>query len=130
MLAEVESEDVSYKQIFPLGQPYKCLYAIHAIREYERAHGQHVSISLSHLYSAADLLQGAVNEAALMRATKLIVSALSDPELLSQIPEGELRDNMTLNLIDCLVMFLKGIYTTPPFGALLIYYRTGTPCIY
>lgn len=91
LLANFESEDVSYKEVFPLGRPFKSLYAIYALREYIRTQLQH----------------GTVNEGALTRSTKLIVSALSDPDVLKQCPEGELRDSLALHLIDSLVMFLK-----------------------
>lgn len=44
LLANFESEDVSYKEVFPLGRPFKSLYAIYALREYIRTQLQHVGI--------------------------------------------------------------------------------------
>lgn len=98
LLTNFNDEAISYKEVFPPGQPFKSLYAVYALREYIRTHIQ---------------VKGAFNEGALTRATKLVVSAISDPELLNRCSEGELRDNLALNLIDSLLVFLKGKVMSP-----------------
>ena len=57
---------------------------------------------------SADTEQGSVNEYALTRAISLIVSAISDRDVLSHCESDELRDCLALHLIDCLVIFLRG----------------------
>jgi ubiquitin carboxyl-terminal hydrolase 34 len=44
LLANFESDAVSYKEVFPLGLSFKCLYALYALREYIRAQSQNVGI--------------------------------------------------------------------------------------
>lgn len=44
LMANFESEEISYKEVFPPGLPFKSLYAIYALREYIRTQLQNVGI--------------------------------------------------------------------------------------
>ncbi|KAN0095287.1 ubiquitin C-terminal hydrolase-like protein [Hyaloscypha variabilis] len=83
--------DTSHSEIFPTGQPFKSLYAIHALKEYIVGQTQ----------------KGSVNETALTRAISLIIAALSDRDVLDHCASDDLRDCLALHLIDCFVHFMK-----------------------
>ena len=101
--------DTPHSEIFPLGQPFKSLYAIHALKEYIVGQTQKVSFAhLRRLGQLADFKKGSVNETALTRAVSLIVAALSDRDVLDHCASDDLRDCLALHLIDCFVHFLKG----------------------
>jgi ubiquitin carboxyl-terminal hydrolase 34 len=100
----------SHSDIFPLGQPFKSLYAVHALREYIAIRTQKVSIlrkfpcmMISSLFE-----KGSVEETALARAISLIVAAISDRDVLDHCGSDELRDFLALHLIDSFVNLLKG----------------------
>lgn len=90
LLKDFETQ-TSYTDIFPFGQPYKCLYAIHCLREFINGQSQ----------------KGSVSEGALTRAISLIVAAVSNSDILEHCTVGDLRDYLALHLIECLVQFLK-----------------------
>lgn len=86
-----DSDDVSYIEIFPQGQPFKSLYAIHALREYIVTQSQ----------------KGNVNGAALTRAISLIVSAISDQAVVDSCKNEEMCESLALHLVDCFIQFLR-----------------------
>jgi ubiquitin carboxyl-terminal hydrolase 34 len=101
--------DTSHSEIFPIGQPFKSLYAIHALKEYIVGQTQKVSSQLLFQQEQlAELKQGSVNETALTRAISLIIAALSDRDVLDHCASDDLRDCLALHLIDCFVHFMKG----------------------
>jgi len=103
------SSDTPHSEIFPLGQPFKSLYAINSLREYLTSQSQKVSVAN---YFETRILfnfpKGSVNETALTRAISLIISAISDKDVLDHCTSDDLRDCLALHLIDCFVQLLKG----------------------
>ncbi|RFU29187.1 hypothetical protein B7463_g7158, partial [Scytalidium lignicola] len=91
LLDEFESQSTPYTEIFPLGQPFKCLYAIYSL-------GNYVTMKS---------LKGQLEEAVLSRSISLIVSAISNPDILGQCPTQDLRDFLAINLIDRFLQFLR-----------------------
>ncbi|KUJ19036.1 ubiquitin C-terminal hydrolase-like protein [Mollisia scopiformis] len=90
MVKDFES-DVSYAEIFPSGQPFKSLYAIHCLRDHITAQSK----------------QGTLQEETLLRAIQLLVSAISDPKVLDQCGGDSLKDCLALHLLDCFIQLLK-----------------------
>jgi ubiquitin carboxyl-terminal hydrolase 34 len=112
--------DTLHSEIFPAGQPFKCLYAIHALREYILEQSRKVGCScITWPEITTHRSQGTANDAALTRAISLIVSAISDQDVLLQCATDDLRDYLALQMITCLVDFLRGIHVTPINRALL-----------
>ncbi|KAH6668875.1 ubiquitin C-terminal hydrolase-like protein [Halenospora varia] len=91
MTKRFEDASVSYAEIFPQGQPFKSMYAIHALRDYISFQAQ----------------KGPMSGDGLTRAISLIVDAISDKDVLGSCTSGELRDWLALHLVDCLLQFLK-----------------------
>jgi len=111
LLEDFDSETSPYLDVFPLGQPFKSLYAIHALRQYVVGSSQQVSLCQYRISTRSLIFsKGSVNESVLARATKLIVAAISDKDVLGQCASDDLRDCLALHFIDCLVQFLKGSY--------------------
>ncbi len=111
LLEDFDSETTPYLDVFPLGQPFKSLYAIHALRQYVGGSSQQVS-HCKYPISSCSLIssKGSANESVMIRATKLIVAAISDKDVLGPCASDDLRDCLALHFIDCLVQFLKGSY--------------------
>lgn len=126
MLKNFES-DTPHSEIFPVGYPFKSLYAIHSLRKYIASQSQKVSLNEIELEHVDDQIQqGSVNEAALTRAISLIVAAISDPNVISQCGNDDLKDVLALHMMDCLLHFLKGVLShIPVIQCLLSWYRTN-----
>ena len=100
----MDSESVSYLEIFPLGQPFKCLYAIHAIGEYTDGAGrQHSALNVDEV-PRSDMYKKAVK-----RAMTLVLEAIGDPNVIDGCPEGHLRSRLSLQLMSSLVRYLIGM---------------------
>ncbi|KAK0118696.1 hypothetical protein ONS96_011784 [Cadophora gregata f. sp. sojae] len=89
MLESFES-DATHSEIFPAGQPFKSLYAVHSLKQY-----------------IAQSAKGTVSDVTLTRAISLIVAAVSDLNVLDQCGSDDLKDVLALHMIDCLLQFLK-----------------------
>ncbi|EKD21222.1 uncharacterized protein L3040_000736 [Drepanopeziza brunnea f. sp. 'multigermtubi'] len=85
------ASDMPHPEIFPVGQPFKSLYAVHSLKQYITSKSQ----------------MGLVNEAALSRAIALLVAAVADPNVLNQCGTDGLRDVLALHMLDCLLQFLR-----------------------
>ncbi|KAI5863136.1 hypothetical protein GGS23DRAFT_568448 [Durotheca rogersii] len=108
MLAAFEDPETSYRDIFPLGQPFKSLYALHALREYlntRRLKSNVMQVSSqdhdSQLRSTTD------RQDALARAMSLIVAAICDPEVVELGSSEALQLQLSLDLVDNFVQLLK-----------------------
>ncbi|KAH6712037.1 ubiquitin C-terminal hydrolase-like protein [Leptodontidium sp. MPI-SDFR-AT-0119] len=89
MLESFES-DTAHTDIFPIGKPFKSLYAVHSLRQY-----------------IVQSPKGIARDTILTRAISLIVAAISDPNVLDQCGSDDLKDVLPLHMIDCLLQFLK-----------------------
>jgi len=111
ILRDFDSDTVSYSVIFPQGQPFKSLYAVHALRQHIVSQSHKVNqpriIFLRGITNVA-ISKGAIDETTLTRAVSLVVAAISDPNVLRDCASDELRDILALHLIDCFVQLLKG----------------------
>ena len=109
ILRDFDSSTTSYSEIFPRGQPFKSLYAVHALRQHIIGQSHKVdTLTISLLEGVTNMDKGAIDEAVLTRAVSLIVAAISDPEVLRDCASDELGDCLALHLIDCFVQLLKG----------------------
>lgn len=91
LLASFNSADSSHEDIFALGQPFKCLYAIHALRE--------------HL--ATQVQKGTINSSALSKSANLIVSAIINQKVLNSCANEDLRYVMAQHLLDSLTQLIR-----------------------
>jgi ubiquitin carboxyl-terminal hydrolase 34 len=91
LLTAFENDNTPCTEIFPLGQPFKCLYAIHALRE--------------HL--AARSREGLMDTATLSRSVGLIVSAITTREVLDSCVDDDLKSFLALHLTECLTKLLR-----------------------
>ncbi|KAG9232040.1 ubiquitin C-terminal hydrolase-like protein [Amylocarpus encephaloides] len=91
VLKNFDSKDASVTEIFPHGHPFKCLYAIHGLRQ----------------YIAGQTPKGSKNEPALTRAISLIVAAICDESVIGSCGSEDMRDNLALHLIECLIQLLR-----------------------
>ncbi|RKF63805.1 putative ubiquitin hydrolase [Golovinomyces cichoracearum] len=91
-LLESLRSDTPYSEIFPAGQPCKSLYAIHGLREY--------IFPLTQKNKSVD-------EAMLFRAVSLLVATILDSAVLDDFTNNELKNTLSLQLIDCLIIFLR-----------------------
>ena len=100
-LEKVDSDSASYLEVFPLSEPFKCLYAIHVLREYAG--------SAERRHRTPDV-DGAPRpdayKKALERAVTLILAAIGDPDVISRCPAGHLRSRLSLQLMNSLVDYL------------------------
>jgi ubiquitin carboxyl-terminal hydrolase 34 len=108
ILRAIENPSTSYEDIFPIGQPFKSLYAVHAVREYHAS--QKRKFATTQLQDCEDDTEGLGDSfaTALIRALSLVVSALSDPEVIAQSPSRELQIELSSSLVEAFVAILKG----------------------
>lgn len=115
ILTAFENSGTSYRDIFPFGQPFKSLYALHALREYlstRRLKNNVMQVSTQD----CDVQVKTTNEQqdALVRAVSLIVAAICDPEVVERGSSEALQLKLGLELVENFVQLLKGMYIPNP----------------
>lgn len=104
ILEKIDSGSTSYLEVFPLGQPFRCLYAIHALGEYaDSAQRQH---DPPHVDGAPPTV---AYMGAMERAMTLVLAAISDPDVIDRCPAGHLKSQLSLQLMSSLVDHLLGM---------------------
>lgn len=105
----IETVDVPYAELFPIGQPFKSLYAIHALRQYLTSHRER-QLGIQMTSERDTTGSGGGNggyPAALSRGLSLVVAAITDENVLSQCPGTELRVLLGSALVQCFVEIVK-----------------------
>ncbi|PKS12676.1 hypothetical protein jhhlp_000884 [Lomentospora prolificans] len=103
ILEVLDSNSTPYLELFPLGQPFKCLYAIYALVEYTDAARRRRKTSLPSF--EGDGTSNPYKEA-MERVLMLIFAAISDPDVIDKCPTGHLKSQLSLQLMNCLVDLL------------------------
>lgn len=96
----VANDNMPYSDVFPIGQPLKSLYALHAIREH-----------LNSLCPEQQPQEADKYRDALRRALALVVSALRDHEVISKTSRENLKAALALQLVEQLFAILRGMNT-------------------
>ncbi|KAH8204574.1 hypothetical protein TruAng_001203 [Truncatella angustata] len=107
ILKAFESPATSYLDVFPLGEPFKCLYTIHALRESlntRRLKAQAMQVSRP---STDDCHKATPDqEEALMKAMVLVTAAIEDPEVIARCPSESLQMELSFHLLETFVQLL------------------------
>ncbi|KAI0200761.1 hypothetical protein F4808DRAFT_151120 [Astrocystis sublimbata] len=106
-LAAFESPATSPRDIFPLGQPFKSLYAIHALREYLNTWRLK---STMRTFSRPGITEKQLKNDQQDVVTKilaLVTAAICDPDVVEQCSNQDLRLQLGLELVDTFVQLLK-----------------------
>ncbi|KAM7201757.1 ubiquitin carboxyl-terminal hydrolase 34 [Naviculisporaceae sp. PSN 640] len=103
-LESIENPSRTYQAIFSVGQPYKTMYAVHALRQYvETQHSKFVADSRP---ADGDAMESSSSETAyvqsLARAMDLAISALSDPDVISRASSTALQVELGVSIVQCL----------------------------
>jgi len=107
-LKAIEDPSVSYLDIFPPGQPFKSLYAVYALREYMASQRRKTSsVQLEMCLNSAGTSSCAFS-VSMGRALALIVSAISDHDVVGQCSSQVWRVELSSSLVQCFVDLLKG----------------------
>ncbi|KAI0969306.1 hypothetical protein F4678DRAFT_439977 [Xylaria arbuscula] len=120
VMAAIESSSASPRDVFPLGQPFKSLYTIHALREY--LHTRRLKSTMLHASShEATVQQQSTNDQqdAIAKAISLIVAAICDPPIIDQCTNEDMRLQLGLELIDTFGQLLKETIKPYLLGQLL-----------
>ncbi|KAK8125449.1 uncharacterized protein PG998_001208 [Apiospora kogelbergensis] len=115
-LQEFEDGTATSEDMFPLGQPFKCLYAIHALREYLSTRRLKAQVSQVSEPNAEAHRRVVLDQSeALLKATSLVVAAICNTEIVGQCTDETIRIMLSLNLVDNLVQLLKESGTATSF---------------
>jgi ubiquitin carboxyl-terminal hydrolase 34 len=121
VLRAFQADAISHKEIFPLGHPFKCLYAIYALREYLSSR-RHVSnpeqIKEDQESGPARNATTSYSEA-LARAMSLTVAAICDHEVIHRCASQELQIFLSTTLVNSLLEILKDPLQTGSFSKCL-----------
>ncbi|KAI1326375.1 hypothetical protein F5Y16DRAFT_375096 [Xylariaceae sp. FL0255] len=120
ILTAFEQPIPSHRAVFPLGQPFKSLYAIYALREYLnnrklRNHMMHLSGSLVE----AQKKSSSDHQDALAKALVLIASAICDPSVIDQCSSKHTQLVLSVQLVDYFLQLLKDTLDAPILNQLL-----------
>ncbi|KAK1751703.1 ubiquitin carboxyl-terminal hydrolase 34 [Echria macrotheca] len=109
MMKATADPSTPYQAIFPLGQPFKSLYAIYALKE-------HLAAQRRQSTSDTDPQQGEDTEATgdtgvmystyLLRAMKLVVSAISDEAVIANCSSQVWKSELSCSLLECFLSLL------------------------
>ncbi|RYP38449.1 hypothetical protein DL767_002565 [Monosporascus sp. MG133] len=111
ILAVFDDPTKTYRDVFPSGQPFKCLYALHALREYLSTRRLKNSVSRVSAQNSEKQRESATadQEDALVKAMSLIIVAICDPDLINRCSSEVMRMALSFQLVDNYVQLLKGI---------------------
>ncbi|KAK4106515.1 hypothetical protein N658DRAFT_21639 [Parathielavia hyrcaniae] len=106
VLDAINNPSLGFATTFPLGQPFKSLYAVHALHEYLGS-----SRPTTADFGAEDLIpepDGNLGPRAafLLRTMSLVVTAILDPQVVAQCPNQELQIQLGSALVELLVSLL------------------------
>lgn len=87
-----DREETTWAEAFPLKQPFKCLYAVHALE-------QHLKLSANPANQTTEIVS--------TKSLGLVVSALVHREVVESCENKNLRELLTLKLIQCLDHILQ-----------------------
>ncbi|KAI0187692.1 ubiquitin carboxyl-terminal hydrolase [Xylaria flabelliformis] len=107
ILAAFESPSTSTRDIFPLGQPFKCLYAIHALREYLNTRRLKTTIHASSREATTEQQLRNDQQYAVAKAISLIIAAICDPDVIGQCSNMDIRLQLSLELVENFAQLLK-----------------------
>ncbi|XXH05069.1 hypothetical protein Hte_011493 [Hypoxylon texense] len=115
ILTAFEDPGTSYRDIFPYGQPFKSLYALHALREYLNTRRLKSNVmQVSSQDSEVQVKTSNDQQDALTRAVSLIVGAICDPEVVERGSSETLALKLSLELVDNFIQLVKGMYFIDP----------------
>ncbi|POS74497.1 ubiquitin carboxyl-terminal hydrolase [Diaporthe helianthi] len=103
ILATIEQETPDYHHVFPVDQPLKSLYAVHAIQEY---------LSIQFSLAKSNNEHEPYNNA-LAQAIRLVVWAISNPQVADANSSEELRIRLSTRLVEQLLSILKDPFRAP-----------------
>ncbi|KAF4990869.1 hypothetical protein FDECE_14224 [Fusarium decemcellulare] len=112
LLRSIDSEATSYRDVFPPGQPFKSLYAVHALIEYTEAalHGRINGDEGLNDVSSGPNSRSTAYAKALKTSMSFVVQAISDESVFDRASVG-LRLRLTGTLIHAFRRFLDRINT-------------------
>ncbi|KAI1484153.1 hypothetical protein F4774DRAFT_405354 [Daldinia eschscholtzii] len=120
ILTAFEDPATSYRDVFPLGQPFKSLYALHALREYlstRRLKSSVMQVSSqdceAHLKSTND------HQDASARAMSLVIAAICDSEVVERGSSEALQLKLSLELVESFIHLLEEMTDTETITQLL-----------
>lgn len=104
ILLAFQTEPTAHKDVFPVGQPFKSLYAIHALQEYllSQFHQARSEVDESSQVTITTYSD------ALRRALSLTVAAISDHEVIGRGCSADLQVFLSVKLVETLVKVLTG----------------------
>lgn len=104
----IDDPSRQYLDTFPLGQPFKSLYAVHALHEYLGS--SRPKSATSHINGQEGDSEGCLSPraACLIRVMSLLVPAICDPKVATQCPSRELQSELGSALVELFVSLLKG----------------------
>ena len=109
LITAIDDPSTSYTDIFPPGQLFKSLYAVHTLQEYlgikRRKHPPPQRNQTQHVPEG----QPCPFAISLTRVLSLVVSAISELEDVAQAPSQHLQLELSSALQQCLGSVLKGI---------------------
>ncbi|KAK4196643.1 putative ubiquitin carboxyl-terminal hydrolase [Triangularia verruculosa] len=103
ILKTIDSPTLSFQEFFPMGQAFKSLYAVHALREYIAARRKQSNTAKADADGkrGQELLQ--LYADSLTRAMSLVVPAISN-DVAAHCPSRELRIELEMTLLDTFVL--------------------------
>ncbi|KAI1824914.1 hypothetical protein F4861DRAFT_224655 [Xylaria intraflava] len=120
ILAAFETSGTSPRDVFPLGQPFKSLYAIHALREYLSTRRLKNTMMHASSHEAKTSKQFAKDQQdAVSKAISLIVATICDHDIINQCSVDEMRYQLGFELVDTFVQLLKETIDPHLLGQLL-----------
>jgi ubiquitin carboxyl-terminal hydrolase 34 len=101
--------EARYTELFPIGQPFKSLYAVYALEQCLVMHREPRpgSYEMGRQEPGQPAGENEDYPAALRRGMSLIVAAIADKEVLGQCPSAELRTLLGKHLVQCLVDIIR-----------------------
>jgi ubiquitin carboxyl-terminal hydrolase 34 len=106
ILGPIRDESVGYRSVFAVGQPFKSLYAAHALRQYLVLNRQ-ATTSLLRVADHDIFTESANHSAVLRRVASLTIAAICDHEVLGRTQNLDLQLALSISLVEGFAAALK-----------------------
>ncbi|KAK4157923.1 hypothetical protein C8A00DRAFT_29151 [Chaetomidium leptoderma] len=107
VLGAIDDPSLSYIDTFPLGQPFKSLYAVHSLQEYLGSWGPRFAASTVDEQPCETDGYRSPRAASLIRVMSLVVLAISDPQVVARCPNQALQIELGSALVELFVSLLR-----------------------
>lgn len=109
ILEAFENPDTSHLDVFPLGEPFKCLYTVHALREHLNTRRLRSLVRTNATDTGSSGATG--QKETHLKTMSLVVAAIEDTNVIGRCRTEALQIELSQHLLDAFLQLLTGTFS-------------------